>query len=154
MSSLSQLFYREHFSKFILRSIVGTLVTMQGILAFSDTAFSQHLASSTCFLFHCPAPFRGLGSIIATLTTLGGFCFLIGFHFRSISLLLYFIYLAQALFLRSNDYSYFNPAMLYDITLCGVFLASVFNSPGKWSSDGDIQDNGNRPNTLAHKVKK
>lgn len=152
MHSLSQFFYREHFSKFILRSIVGTLVTMQGILAFSDAAFSQHLANSICFLFHCPAPFRGLGGIVATLATLGGFCFLIGFHFRSISLLLYLIYLAQVLFLRNNAFSYFNPAMLYDITLCGIFLASVFNSPGKWSSDGDTQDGGDHPNTP--KVKK
>jgi uncharacterized membrane protein YphA (DoxX/SURF4 family) len=154
MNSISQFFYREHFSKLILRSIVGTLVAMQGILAFSDATFSQHLVDSICFFFHC-SPFKGLSGIIATLTALGGFCFVIGLYFRSISFMLYFIYLAQALFLRSNAFSYFNPAMLCNTTLCGVFLASIFNSPGKWSSDGDTQSNGGKSSsTLTNKTSK
>ncbi|MDR3143525.1 MAG: DoxX family protein [Puniceicoccales bacterium] len=140
MYSLSQFFFRDQLSKFILRATVGTLLTTQGILAFVHPESLQQLASAASFLFGCEGQscIGLLGGSVAALTTLGGFCVLVGFYFRSACAVLFFIALSQVLFLRnSSGLPYTDPNVLYHIVLSGVALSSLFTSPGRWSADGE-----------------
>ncbi|MDR2419870.1 MAG: hypothetical protein LBD40_00905 [Puniceicoccales bacterium] len=139
MNPLNQFFLKDNFSKFILRATAGTLLAMQGILAFSNPGSLQDLAHAICFLFgcvgQCPSA-KILGGIVASFITLGGFCVLIGFCFRSASFVLFLIALSQVLFLRHSGHAYNDPRLLYNILLTGIALSSSFTSPGQWSADG------------------
>jgi len=140
MSSVATFFSRDPLSKLILRATVGTLLAMQGILAFGDLPTRQQLARAMCFLFGCegPAAHAGIwGGLVATLTTLGGFCVLVGFYFRTVCAVLFFIALSQVVFRRHGGLPYTDFGILYHVVLCGVSLSSVFTSPGKWSADGE-----------------
>jgi uncharacterized membrane protein YphA (DoxX/SURF4 family) len=138
MNPLNQFFLKDNFSKFILRGTAGTLLAMQGILAFSHPGSLQSLANAICFLFgctSCSSPI--LGGIVASLITLGGFCVLIGFCFRSASFVLFLIALSQVLFLRHSGLAYNDPRLMCNILLTGIALSSAFTSPGQWSADGN-----------------
>jgi uncharacterized membrane protein YphA (DoxX/SURF4 family) len=155
MNPLNQFFLKDNFSKFILRATAGTLLAMQGILAFSNPGALQDLASAICFLFgctgHCPSA-KILGGVVASSMTLGGFCVLVGFWFRSASFVLFLIALSQVLFLRHSGFTYNDPRLLYNILLAGIAFSSSYTSPGQWSADGSAQ--GSSSSSSSDKTKK